>query len=156
VARALSQLLENGFIDLDQHITETQGRTPQEIIEREGEHRFRELETRALESVLSGEGPLIIALGGGTWTDPRNRELINSLGALTVWLDTPFEICWKRIEAAPATRPLARSRQEAERLFEARLPIYELAEARIPVANDDPRNIALRIATTFFLSPPET
>jgi 3-phosphoshikimate 1-carboxyvinyltransferase len=51
-ARALARRLECAMIDLDEFITKQTGRTPQEIIDREGEAQFREIETRALDEAL--------------------------------------------------------------------------------------------------------
>ncbi|MBA3569272.1 MAG: hypothetical protein H0W28_07985 [Pyrinomonadaceae bacterium] len=36
----------------------------------------------------------VIALGGGAWTLPGNRNLIASASGTSVWLDAPFNLCW--------------------------------------------------------------
>jgi shikimate kinase len=145
VARALSLELPAVFIDLDDWITRTYGREPRMLIEQDGENRFRELETKALVEVLDGDDRRVIAAGGGTWTFECNRQLIKAGGAFTIWLDAPFELCWRRIEAGGESRPLARSREEAARLFDARRPLYALADTRILVAGENPETIAARI-----------
>lgn len=133
VARELAHLLKCEWADLDQLIKQHEGREPAEIIELEGETVFRDIETRMLRKVLDLKSREIVAAGGGAWTIPRNREQIREYQALTIWLDAPFELCWKRIEKMDEVRPLARSRQMAQDLFEERRPIYELAELRILV-----------------------
>lgn len=80
----------------------------------------------------------IVALGGGAWTIERNRALAVEHGAFSVWLDAPFELCWHRIttqagDAADA-RPLAREREQARSLYDARREFYALASLRVGVA----------------------
>src|SRR5919112_1602449 len=51
-------------------------------------------------------------------------QLINEDGCTTVWLDTPFAICWERIAASEEDRPLGRTREEARARYDLRKPIY--------------------------------
>ena len=134
VARELARKLNCSAVDLDQLITTQNGRSPGKIIEQDGENRFREIETQLLREVLKKERARIIAVGGGAWTIAANRELIAAGGAFTVWLDAPFELCWERIEAGREGRPLARSRELAERLYVERQLVYELAAVRVQVS----------------------
>jgi shikimate kinase len=118
-------------VDLDDLIAAQQQRTIREIIETEGEDRFRQIETNALREVLRKDGAQVIALGGGAWTMPENRRMLGKREAFTVWLDASFELCRKRIEAGGKTRPLASSPEQARQLYLERRPIYELAEKRV-------------------------
>jgi len=146
VARELGRKLNCPAIDLDDLVTSHTGRTPNEIIEQDGEQKFRELETQVLREVLNDAGARVVALGGGTWTTVANRKLIAEHEAITVWLDAPFELCWKRIEAGSEVRPLARSREGAKGLYDERRPVYELASARIPVSeSESAEEIAMRV-----------
>src|SRR6185436_9394558 len=131
VARELARRLNRAVIDLDDFITISTGRSPAEIIQQDGEPGFREIETRWLDEVLRQNPAAIIAAGGGAWTMLQNRQLISKVGARTVWLDAPFELCWKRIQSNEETRPLAPSMEAAEQLHQNRRPIYELADLRI-------------------------
>lgn len=133
IGAALARLLETSFLDLDQFIAAREGESVPAIINRSGEEHFRRAETRALHAVLSGGLARIVALGGGTWTIPRNRELIRERGGMVVWLDAPFELCWERIERAADERPLARERTRAQELFQARRVLYEQADLRVQV-----------------------
>ena len=117
VARALASRLNGVMLDLDEVITNNEGRSPAEIIEAEGENHFRGIETQTLGQLLDEGTARIIAVGGGAWTIAQNRELIIDHQAFTVWLDAPFELCWRRIKSGHDARPLARSREMAERLY---------------------------------------
>jgi len=152
VGRELARLLDCGFVDLDDLITAREGRTPQALIDEEGEPAFREIETRALDEVLRENSARVVALGGGAWALERNRALVVAHACLTVWLDAPFELCWRRIESEvdgsrQRSRPLARDEWLARKLYDARRDSYRLADARIAVGDDETaRKLAGRIA----------
>ena len=131
VARKLAELLNLEVVDLDEAITEREGRSAARLISEDGEKAFREIETEALRDVLKS-GPIrIIALGGGAWIERANRVLIDQNRGMSVWLDTPFGTCWERIEISGDDRPLGRDREQARELYERRRPIYQLANIRI-------------------------
>ena len=119
------------FVDLDQLIEAKAGCSIAELINREGEERFREIESRTLREALS-RGPAIIAPGGGAITRAENRELMSRLG-ITVWLDAPFDLCWRRIRQDGATRPLAPDEATAVARYESRLELYRRAAIHIPI-----------------------
>jgi shikimate kinase len=131
VAAALAERLGCAMVDLDSFITDREGRSPAEIIKRDGEPAFRAIETRALKVVLEEKAARVIALGGGAWTIPANRALAEKHDCLSVWLDAPFELCWQRITSGRTTRPLAPDREGAEALYSSRRPAYGQAQIRI-------------------------
>ncbi|HEV2800230.1 MAG TPA: shikimate kinase [Pyrinomonadaceae bacterium] len=133
IAHALAARLNCAMLDTDDLITERAGRSIEAIFDEDGETRFRQIETKTLRAVLSGDARAVIALGGGTWTLPANRALVNKHRCLTVWLDAPFELCWQRIERSHHARPLARERERALRLYAARRADYALAALRVSV-----------------------
>jgi len=150
-AAALAERLGCGAIDLDEFIAGREGRTAQTIIDEEGEPRFREIETEALRAALQTDA-CVIALGGGAWTIERNRALVAEHGGLTVWLDAPFELCWERIESCVQTRPMARERGQAERLYRERRAHYSRASRRVEVKDGmSARQIAELIVRTLAL-----
>jgi shikimate kinase len=136
VALALSRKLRCSMIDLDSFIAERMGRTAQAIIDEDGEPRFREIESRLLRDALENQHARIIALGGGTWTIPDNRALINAHGGFTVWLDAPFKVCWRRIANESSSRPLAREFDSARELYDKRRAFYDEAMLQIEVSED--------------------
>jgi len=78
----------------------------------------------------------VLALGGGAFTAPANRDLLQNNG-VTVWLDCPFEIVERRVALA-AHRPLARDPRQFAALYHARREAYALADVRVPIENDNP------------------
>lgn len=136
VANEVARELECRCVDLDSFITQQEKRSPAEIITQDGEDAFREVETLALRDVLQDRETHVIALGGGTWNTPANRTLIALYDCLTVWLDVPFETCWKRIASGNVARPMAPDRETAQDRFQARQADYQLAEKQISVDDD--------------------
>jgi len=146
VASRLATRLSLPFIDLDDKITETQGRSPAQLIRERGEETFRTIETRVLSNVVRENRNGVVALGGGAWIESVNRDLIRDEHAVCVWLDTPFEVCWERIWTSSEDRPLGATREEANTRYEKRLPLYQLADIHIKSsATDDPDGLAARI-----------
>jgi shikimate kinase len=137
VARELALRRNVSMVDLDEWITRRVGRTPAQLINEDGEPAFRVIETNALRELLQSGEAGVIALGGGAWIEEANRALINQYSCTTVWLDTPFEICWERIAASDEDRPLGRTREEAEARYYHRRPVYALAQLHIAVTPDD-------------------
>ena len=131
VAQMLAALLNRRVIDLDEHITRQHKRTPAEIINEDGEQAFRSVETSALKDLLLSDFDGVLSIGGGGWIDPTNRRLLADTGAITIWLDTPFEVCWQRIESGSEVRPMAPTKGMAKTLFEERKPVYQTALIRI-------------------------
>lgn len=137
-ARALASRLGLAITDLDRAIFNQTGRTAAQLITQEGEPAFRALETKMLRDLLLNHRTGVIALGGGAWITNENRELISEHNGLTVWLDAPFELCWQRIATSAEVRPLGRTREEAQKLYLLRRPIYQLATIHLPVQPDEP------------------
>lgn len=140
VGAALADELGWSFFDLDDDIETAAGRKIAEIFTEAGEVEFRRQERVALEkrvrAAMHGM-PTVIALGGGTFAQAGNAELIRDHG-ITLWLDVPYEVVAARV-AGLAHRPLARDPEKFAALFEERLPAYARADYRVALAGDDPR-----------------
>jgi shikimate kinase len=90
VGVALAKRLGRRFIDLDEEIERTSGLTVASIFARFGEGEFRRRETRTLADLGALDGT-IVATGGGTVIDARNRASMRSTGwivCLTADADT--------------------------------------------------------------------
>ena len=114
-------------LPLDGAIVDRERRSVAEIIESHGIEEFRRIESEVLAEVLSS-GAYVVALGGGAWTIPANRELIREKKFTSIWLETNFDHCWLNIVNSKRVRPLARDRAETLRLFDERRKIYCLAD----------------------------
>jgi shikimate kinase len=128
VARCLAHILQAEKLDLDRFIESNLARAIPEIIETDGEERFREIETESLRVILNETTIRIISLGGGTWIFEPNRELIRAHNCITVWLASTFEHCWRNISASKQRRPIAKTKLQTQRLFDERQKVYCLAD----------------------------
>ena len=145
VARELALRRSVAMVDLDEWITARNGRSPAELITEDGETAFREIESNALRELLQTGEAGVIALGGGAWIEKVNRDLIEQYSCTSIWLDTPFEICWERIAASEEDRPLGRTREEAAARYKHRRSIYALAQLHIAVSPGQTLDEVVRI-----------
>ena len=151
VARFLASLLKCERIDLDTFTEKTEKRTISEIINGDGEARYRQIETENLRRILAEREAHIIALGGGAWTIAENRRLIKEQNFTTVWLESSFEHCWRNIKASKRERPLAKDKQQTQRLFDERQKFYCLADWHFIIKPDlSSFEIARKIAEEIF------
>jgi shikimate kinase len=155
VAHRLADRLGWDFIDLDTEIEASEQTTIALLFESRGEPEFRRIETETLRKVMrivERGRPSVIALGGGSFAQRVNTELLENHG-ISIWLDCPFEIIEARINSARIhgdlrnmdadTRPLARDREQFRRLYEERRAAYELATYRIDADCDVERAVDL-------------
>jgi len=147
IGRLLAAQTGCRFVDLDERIEEAGGIPIREFFERHGEPPFRALEHETLGRIL-GEiaeagGAAVVALGGGTFAQPQNQELLRGAGAAVVWLDCPIEELIRRC-ATMTHRPLFRDESSLRQLYEQRLPSYRLADARVE-GTGEPREVIARI-----------
>ena len=121
------------FVDLDERIERTTGRTIAEIFELEGEPAFRALERSAVEELgpadRSPQLKRVISTGGGAVIDPRNRWRLYR-GRVPVWLDGRPEVLAQRLRRSVHVRPLVAGRDPigaVRQLSRARERFYSAA-----------------------------
>jgi shikimate kinase len=95
VGRLAAHRLRFQFTDTDAIITQRTGVEISEIFDRSGETQFRELETRAIES-LGGLNRYVVATGGGAVLREENRKLLRELG-FVVLLTAREEVIYDRV-----------------------------------------------------------
>jgi shikimate kinase len=142
VGRELSLKLRYPFLDLDSEIEEAEGLSVREIFDRFGEPRFRQLEREHLRRV-SKMPTAVVALGGGAYVDPDNRQIVDETG-IAVWLDASYSSLRARVRS-DGTRPLLGDPERAQKLYSDRRPAYELARIHILTDNRLPDDIAEEI-----------
>jgi len=139
IGQRVAKRLEMDFLDCDRNLEKQTGASVNLIFDVEGESGFRERESRMLQ-VLTSRQNLLLATGGGTVLEKKNRELLKKTG-LVVYLQTPVSLQLQRLRL-DRTRPLLQQgnrRQKLTRLAEDRNPIYEeLADLVFPPRKDGP------------------
>lgn len=147
VARLLASQLGWASIDLDRRITEQTSLPIPEIFTRHGEPEFRRIESEQLARVvaeaLETGKPRIVSLGGGTIAQPRNINMLRETGATLIWLECPIDQLLLRC-AQITDRPMFRDESSFRRLYEERLPGYQLADHRVD-GSLEPRRVVEQI-----------
>ena len=127
IGRLVAGRLGFQFVDTDTLLTAHDGRAIAEIFARDGEARFRDLETAVLKS-LGPRDRCIISTGGGVILREKNRALLRGLG-FTVWLTASEDVIYARV-SRNTKRPLLHTsnpRETVTQLLAARRPLYEAA-----------------------------
>jgi shikimate kinase / 3-dehydroquinate synthase len=130
-ARSAAAAIGAAAVDVDQVIEQRLGKTIERIFAEDGESAFREAEERITLELLRAPETPVISLGGGAIGSRAVREALSE--HLVIWLDVGAETAWARV--AGAGRPLARNRDQFERLYGEREPLYaRLADVTIPAS----------------------
>lgn len=95
VGLALSKRLGWKFVDTDQLITDSAGKSIPEIFTESGEQYFRKLERETL-ALVSTKELQVISTGGGAPMDENNRRIMESTG-LTICLEAKPETIHERL-----------------------------------------------------------
>lgn len=146
VGKLLAAMRDWTFIDLDQEVEAATGKDISTIFRDEGEERFRDHESRALNQTSDHENT-IVACGGGIVTRSRNVAFLQQ--EYTVWLDlTPAEAS-RRLKYS-SNRPLLSgcdtTQLELETILMDRWDAY-IASARIRIDSGEssPESVAANI-----------
>lgn len=147
VARLLARQVGWHYVDLDKLIIESSGLSIPEIFERMGEPGFRKIEHDQLARVVAESvelnRPRILSLGGGTTARAENVALLRDRLAVLIWLHCPVEALLSRC-ARITNRPLFKDEASFRRLYQERLPSYELADHRVE-SNIEPLRVVEQI-----------
>ncbi|MGA0539065.1 shikimate kinase [Neotabrizicola sp. VNH66] len=136
VGTALSRMLKVPFLDSDEEIVRAASRSIPEIFARDGEAFFRDRESEVIGRLLRG-APCVLSTGGGAFLSARNRDLIREAG-ISVWLRADLDLLWQRVRHKQ-NRPLLRTanpRETLRALYEARMPVYALADLVVDASPD--------------------
>ena len=133
VGQCLAERLRVPFTDLDDLVRARAGKDIPPIFKEAGEPGFRKLESDSLREALAKPAPQVLALGGGAFAVPANRESIAAAGARTIFLKVHFDEAMRRCDAQGLKRPLLHGRDRAtlQQLFLERQTAYSLAEWQI-------------------------
>lgn len=128
VGRLLAKTLNYQFIDLDGMIEKDALMFIDEIFEKYGEAKFRELETESLKKLPDGD--IVISCGGGIVTKKENKALMTGY---KIYLDTEIEIIRERLKE-DYIRPLLQ-KKSLDTLYQERYLKY-LDFSDLMISND--------------------
>ena len=155
VGTALSRQLAWRFSDLDERIEEASGLTIPQIFEKFGEPAFRQIEHQQLQLVIGRVAernePTVMALGGGTYAQPANADLLRAADIPVIWLDCPLETLLNRCLTMTG-RPLFRDESSFRALYQQRLSSYQQAAYRVE-SSGEPFAVVARILDLGIVAP---
>ena len=149
VGRILAASLAVPFLDTDEMVEAKAGATIPEIFARDGEARFRELESEACASIDARDGA-VVATGGGVLLRAENARRLSALGAM-VLLEASLDAIVARTEGTgrpvlPGGARGASLREHVSRVLEERMTAYERVAWRIDTTERTPAEVAFEIA----------
>ncbi len=140
LGRALAEKLGLAFADMDDEVCALAGSSIPDIFAQRGEDAFRDLESEAA-AALGRRNGLVIASGGGAVLRDENVRALRQNGMLL------FIHCPAGRLAMDDGRPLAKNRQDLQRLEAERLPRYRaVADTAIDHDPDFDENLRRLVA----------
>ena len=134
VGRALAQRLHYTFLDADDLIVQTTGKTLPEILRTEGLEAFLEIEGRVGESVNCEN--TVIATGGSMVLSDAAMAHLKENG-IAVWLETPLSQISGRMPEDLTDRGIAAPQgMTIRQIYEQREPLYAKYADLIVVSRD--------------------
>ena len=149
VGRTVAQRLGYQFIDSDQAIEESQGRSIKEIFESDGEAAFRKMEKSFVQEGHPNEN-CVVSCGGGLIAQPGILEMIQSKGPVVCLLAAPQTI-FDRVNGSKK-RPLlnvANPLAKIEELLKEREPIYRMAGTEVLTDGRTIANVAAHVMRVY-------
>lgn len=141
VARKLARMAGVASVDMDTYIERCEHKRVKEIFAEVGEEGFRAIETQTLCELGMKKDPMVISCGGGVVLRPENRKALSELG-LVVYLSVTAAEAASRISDV-SSRPLFGDLQNAQRVIDERLPLYEeVADVTIDTVGHGSSSIA--------------
>ena len=138
IGKLLAKQLDRPFVDLDEEIVKTDGRSIPDIFAAEGEDAFRARETAETRR-FGMEKHQLISCGGGIVKRPENLRALRQNGVI-LFIDRPLDAL-----TVGGGRPLSSSMDALRRMEAQRRPLY-LAAADAVIPNNGTLDEALRAA----------
>lgn len=136
--RLISAAYHLPFTDLDEYIEAAEKKPVSEIFALAGEHAFRHKESAALAEIIQKNEGGVLATGGGTVIDEKNRLLMRAHGCI-VYLQNTIETLVARLKGETDKRPLLTNTPyllpTLQQMLSARETFYEQAHYILTAEN---------------------
>lgn len=142
VGRAVAKSLGRPFIDADEELIQSVGRSIPDIFKQEGEAGFRRYETQTIHE-LAGRNGCVIATGGGAVLNSENVRLLKKNGRIYFLDRSPEKLM------PTSDRPTASSVEAMQKRYRERYPLYlKYSDRHIP-ADADIEQVAAQIIEEY-------
>ena len=152
VGRLVAEQLHFDYLDTDELIQTSTGRSITEIFNTDGEPAFRALE-RQVVAELAGRKRTVICAGGGLSANSENLSSLKTHALIFCLWTTPEKI-WERVRHQ-THRPLlhdADPQRKIRELLAAREPFYKRADVLIHTDIRSVREVAQQVVHQFRLA----
>ncbi len=147
--RIVAERFGHVFVDLDEAIEKQLGMSIRAVFTSQGEGAFRQAETAVLKEMTS-RTDLIVATGGGAFSNPVNREIISRSGGVSIFLDPSWKSICGRLGGGGDNRPKWIDERHARSLFLQRRPDYLLADIHLQIeGSESAAEVADRVAVAL-------
>ena len=125
LCRRLAKKCQCESLDVDIYIERMNSQKIRNIFKHVGESGFRDIETMALKKIAESDHIRFVSCGGGIVEREENIEIMKEHGVV-LHLYSDAKNGESRI-SNKKSRPLFKDLEQAEKLFQRRLPLYEKA-----------------------------
>lgn len=145
VGKFLARILKFDFVDLDNEIEKSEGKSITQIFNDNGEQYFRFLEKEKVQEYINSKNT-VLSLGGGTFEDKETQKLLKKNG-IVIYLKASPSTLLKRTKVT-IHRPLLHTNFSLETLsfiLNKRKKNYEKAHHIIEVNNKTKKETVKKI-----------
>lgn len=133
VGKKLGEELSLEFVDMDDYIEKTTGKTVPQLFEK-GEEYFRNIETQACSDLIKKDN-VLISTGGGVIKKPENMKILKN-DSIIIFIDRPVEKIFGDVDISG--RPLLKDgKEKLLKLYEERYDLYKLYADEVIVNDTD-------------------
>lgn len=121
IGKFLSRKIKMEFIDVDEYIERTQGKSISDIF-KNGEETFRDIESEIVDE-LSNNDEKVISTGGGVIKRKKNMAALSKNGVI-IFVNRPLTKIMGDVDTE--TRPLLKDgKEKLKKLYEERFDLYK-------------------------------
>lgn len=142
VGKKLAALLDYKFMDTDDMIIESTGKSIKEIFNEGGEVLFRDIEHETAKKIQY-LNDCVISTGGGLMTYQRNVDVIKN--SIIVYINTDFEVCYNRLKGTGRPIVSSKTKQEMWQMYIERIEKYKKVSDFVVENNGKPIETANEI-----------
>lgn len=112
IGKIIAKKLKLNFVDMDNYIEKTEGKSISKIFEEYGEQRFRELESESLKDLIKSDN-IVISTGGGIVTTKENSDILKK-EKIVIFLDANTQTILNNLYKEIDKRPLLSNSKNIE------------------------------------------
>ena len=140
LGQRLAEQIDTEFLELNRLIEDQGGMPIGDLIALYGQEGFRQLEKRALDTVLRTKQSVVLAVGGGIVSEAGTYQLLLE-SFHTIWLKALPEEHMERVRQQGDNRPMAgnpKAMDELRSILVDREGLYSRADALVDTSNRSP------------------